>query len=155
MSVKEFFTSRGGWRWCRHGRDAISPVWRFSGPHLHSRREVLRTGNRKIVHLDKHLEEGHELAAEDCRKSEGLRLLGLRLAHEDASHAPEDCQDDDEETNEQTHIGTRCTPMIAQKRIRTTQNNCFDGYPIQFRFGQRKVCHRDNRSVTSKRNTSS
>ena len=48
--------------------------------HLHNRRERLRPSHRQCFQHAQHLEEGHELAANDGNEHEAVHLLGLVLA---------------------------------------------------------------------------
>ena len=74
--------------------------------HLHNRRERLWPSNRQCVQHAQHLEEGHELAANDGNEHDAVHLHGLVLARNDAINAPKYSQYEDDGANQHTHVGT-------------------------------------------------
>ena len=94
--------------------------------HLHDRGERFGPRHRQSVQHAEHLEEGHQLAA-DC---------GAQLARDDAIHAPEKCQCDDDGANQHAQRLDRCTPTNTprhQKHNRETDT------AIQQKHGQQRT----------------
>ena len=108
-------------RWCCHDTTDIQDLQPEvqQRRRLDDRREWLRPSHRQHVHHAKHLEKGEELAADDGHERERAHLPTPALARDEAVHAPENCQSDNDGADQKTHIRTTAG-LSMRTRTRTT-----------------------------------